>query len=352
VAATKPELLAPAGNLASWAAALEAGADAVYLGLRNSRPGPLPPIFPWTTCRDWCRVTHERGAKIFVAFNSLLKDAELAQAAKLLDALTRIGPDALIIQDLGLSRLIRTHFPQFEIHASTLMADHNLPGLHVLAQRGFHRAVLARELTLDEIQRLTATAPPSLGLEVFIHGAMCFSFSGLCLMSSFLGGKGSLRGACTQPCRRRYTSGKKRGYFFSPTDLDASQVMARLRQMPLAALKIEGRMKGPEYVSRVVRAYRLLRDTPDADYEQAASEAENLLAESLGRHRSTGFFLSASAESGLSPVHAATSGLFLGQIVEGGSGSGRLALKEPLAVGDRIRIQFKSDDERHAHDGA
>ena len=167
-------------------------------------------------------------------------------------------------------------------------------------------------------------------------------------MSSFLGGKGSLRGACTQPCRRRYVSGKKRGYFFSPTDLDASRVMARIRQIPLAALKIEGRMKGPEYVTRVVRAYRLLLDTPLADMNEALQEAEALLAESLGRHRSTGFFLSNTAESGLSPVHAATSGLFLGQITTGGPESGALSLRESLSVGDRLRVQFKANDERNA----
>ena len=342
----KLELLAPAGSPASWAAALEAGADAVYLGLKEFSARAFAKNFSLSELAGLVPLTHEQGARVLVAFNALLKENELAQAARLLDALTRIKPDGLIIQDLGLLSLIKKHFPQFEIHASTLMAGHNAPGLTALAELGFDRAVLARELTLSDIEGLAVDAP--LGLEIFIHGAMCFSFSGLCLMSSFLGGKGSLRGACTQPCRRRYASGKKKGYFFSPTDLDASELMARIRDLPLAALKIEGRMKGPDYVSRVVRAYRLLLDAPAEDMEAALSESRELLASSLGRHRSTGFFLSAHPQAGLSPGQAAVSGLFLGRVNKPGPDGGLVNLQEALEVGDRLRVQLKRNDERRA----
>ena len=168
----KPELLAPAGSLASWAAAVEAGADAVYLGFKEFSARAYAANFSLDDLARIVPLTHERGAKIFVAFNSLLKEAELPRVAQTLDVLSQIGPDALIIQDIGLRHFIKSHYPHLELHASTLMAVHNLPGLNVLAARGFSRAVLARELTLDEIDDLASASP--LGLEIFIHGAMCF----------------------------------------------------------------------------------------------------------------------------------------------------------------------------------
>lgn len=342
----KPELLAPAGSPSTWAAALEAGADAVYLGLKDFSARAFAANFTMGQLARVVDLTHERGAKIFLAFNAAAKEKELPQAARTLEALSHISPDALIVQDLGLMRLIRRHFPHFEVHASTLTAVHNQPGLEVLKKLGFDRAVLGRELTLNEVEKLTHRSP--LGLEIFIHGALCFSFSGLCLMSSFLGGKGSIRGACTQPCRRRYTSGKKRGYFFSPTDLEAGPLMERIRQIPLAALKIEGRMKGAEYVYRVVKAYRLLLDAPADDMESALEEARRLIDASLGRHRSTGFLNHPRAVDGLVSMQAATSGQFLGKITKIEPGGGLVSLNHPLEVGDRLRVQFKSDDERKA----
>ena len=343
---SKPELLAPAGSPASWAAAVEAGADAVYLGLKSYSARAFAANFTPAELARAVDLSHERGVKVFVAFNSLLKDRELPDAARALEGLTRIGPDALILQDLGLLRLIKKHFPHFETHASTLMAGHNMSGLTTLKNLGFDRAVLARELSLREVERLTARAP--LGLEIFIHGALCFSFSGLCLMSSFLGGKGSLRGACTQPCRRLYESGRGKGYFFSPTDLEALDLMAAVRNLPLSALKIEGRMKGPDYVSRVVRAYRLLLDVPEDDLPWALEDARALIESSPGRQRSNGFLRSPRAEDALAPRSAATSGLFLGRVSAGGPEGGIVTLKERVEIGDRLRVQFKQDDERQA----
>ena len=342
----KPELLAPAGGPATWAAAVEAGADAVYLGLKEFSARAFAANFSLKDMAGVIDLSHEHGVKVFVAFNALAKETELGQALKNLDVLAALSPDALILQDLGLFRLIKKHFPQFEVHASTLMAVHSQSGLEALAGLGFDRAVLARELTLNEVDRLVRRSP--LRLEMFIHGALCYSFSGLCLMSSFLGGKGSLRGACTQPCRRAYISGKKKGFHFSPTDLDASALMGRIREMPLAALKIEGRMKGARYVSNVVRAYRLLLDAPESDYDFALQEAQNLIEDSLGRRRSTGFLQSPRAVEGLAVSMGATSGLFLGKVLAGEAEGGLVELKHPLAIGDRLRVQFKKDDERQA----
>ncbi|MBW2092294.1 MAG: U32 family peptidase [Deltaproteobacteria bacterium] len=342
----KPEILAPAGSLATFAAAIDAGADSVYLGLKEFSARAFAANFSLADLARLVPLAHERGVKIYVAFNSLLKEEDLIPAARLLESLAQIKPDALILQDLGILRLIKRHFPVFELHASTLMGSHNLPGLHMLKQLGFDRAVLARELTLKEINTLTRHT--DLGLEIFVHGALCFSFSGLCLMSSFLGGKGSLRGACTQPCRRRYTSGKKSAYFFSPTDLNASELLRSIKELDLAALKIEGRMKGAHYVGNVVRAYRLLVDSSNEAWEQNLAEARRLIDDSLGREGSAGFFMAPHPAQGLAPSRSATSGKFLGRIEGTANKGGRIILKSDVEIGDRLRTQFKRNQERQA----
>jgi len=343
---SKPEILAPAGNPATFAAAVDAGADSVYLGLKDFSARAFAANFSLPDLARLVPLAHERGVKVYIAFNSLLKQEDLAAAARLLDALVQIKPDALILQDLGLLHLIKTHFPMFELHASTLMGGYSLPGLRVLEKLGFDRVVLARELTLKEIKNLTRNT--NLGVELFVHGALCFSFSGLCLMSSFLGGKGSLRGACTQPCRRRYTSGRKSAYFFSPTDLDASELLGSIKELNLAALKIEGRMKGAHYVGNIVKAYRLLVDSSKEDWDQALAEARELIDDSLGREGSKGFFVSPHPTDALAPYHSATSGRFLGRIEETVREGGRIELKADVKSGDRLRAQFKRNGERQA----
>jgi putative protease len=342
----RPELLAPAGGPEVWAAAVDAGADAVYLGLKSFSARAFAANFSWTDLEQVIDRSHQRGVKIFLAFNALVKETELPDAVRAVDALARLDPDALIVQDLGLMRLIKKHFPQIETHASTLTAVHNRPGLETLAQAGFDRAVLARELTLQEVEELCRQSP--VGLEMFVHGAMCLSVSGLCLMSGFLGGKGSLRGACTQPCRRAYASGRRKGRFFSPADLDAGPLMNQIRELPLKALKIEGRMKGPGHVATIVRAYRLLLDAPEEDFEAALYEAHDLIESSLGRTRSTGFLLSSSGESGLAPNLAATSGRLLGRVSASDMDGGLVRLKEPVALGDRLRVKARNTEDQRA----
>lgn len=341
-----PEILAPAGNLASFAAAVDAGADAVYLGLKDFSARAYASNFSIADLARLVPLAHERNVKIFVAFNSILKEDDLLPAGRLLEAMAPLKPDALIIQDLGLFYLIKKHFPEFEVHASTLMAVHNQPGLQALDSAGFDRAVLARELTLREIGQISRKA--NIGLEVFIHGALCFSFSGLCLMSSFLGGKSSLRGACTQPCRRRYQSGKKSGYFFSMADLDSRPFIPAIKKMNLAALKIEGRMKGAHHVSSVVKAYRLMLDASDQDAERAMDEAGRLIASSLGRRGSSGFFSSPQPAEALEPHKAGTSGIFLGKVDRAAPEGYSLNLKADLKNGDRLRVQFKGSGEQKA----
>ncbi|MDR1045697.1 MAG: U32 family peptidase [Candidatus Adiutrix sp.] len=341
----RPGLLAPAGNKASWAAAVEAGADAVYLGLNDFSARAYADNFSLAELAAVIRESRAAGVEIYLALNALIKEGELPLAWKLLATSASFEPDALILQDLGLSALAAEHFPSIPRQASTLTAVHSLPGLVKLKEAGFSRAVLARELAFDEVAALSAHSP--IEVEIFIHGALCFSFSGLCFMSSFLGGRSALRGACTQPCRRHYQRGSQKGAFFSTTDLCTAPYFNELRQLPIAAFKIEGRMKGPDYVSRVVRAYRLLLDAPDRDWPYALAEAENILAEAPGR-RSTGGPLAASIEGALAPLAPTTSGLRLGWLEPEGPERGRVKLERPAELGDRLRLQPKAGEESAA----
>lgn len=341
----RPEILAPAGSKATWAAAVESGADAVYLGLNDFSARTYADNFSIAELASVIRQSHQAGVKIYLALNSLIKEDELSAAWKLLATAAALGPDALIIQDLGLGSLAAKYFPEIPRHASTLTAVHSLPGLMVLQEAGYSRAVLARELAFDEVRALSIHSP--IDVEIFIHGALCFSFSGLCLMSSFLGGRSALRGGCTQPCRRNYSRSGRKGAFFSTTDLCTAPYFRELKELPITTFKIEGRMKGPDYVSRVVRAYRLLMDAPDADWPYALAEAENILLEAPSR-RTTGGPLAAEVEGALAPLNATTSGLKLGWMEPEGPGAGRVVLERPVEVNDRLRLQPKAGEESAA----
>ncbi|MEJ2034392.1 MAG: U32 family peptidase [Deltaproteobacteria bacterium] len=262
-----PELLAPAGTIEVFETAVAAGADAVYIGAPTLNARALAKNFSMAEIAAMIDHAHRRQVKVFLAMNSLVRDEELPRAVRILAMIEALGADGLILQDLGLYRLARKHFPGLRLHASTLLAAHNSIAVSQLAKMGFARVVLARELTLQEINAIRAVNP-EVELEVFIHGALCFSYSGLCLFSSFLGGKSGLRGRCVQPCRRRYTwssngGGPQSGYFFSMHDLAGLDFLTRLRSAGITSFKIEGRMRSSHYVGAVVAAYRLAMDHPD-----------------------------------------------------------------------------------------
>jgi putative protease len=332
----KPELLAPAGGPASWAAAVEAGADAVYCGLDRFSARSVAENFSLAELSGLIKESRKQGVKVYLALNSLIKEAELPEAYKLMMAAAEMEPDAFIIQDPGLAALCRRHAHRVALHASTLTAVHTLDGLKALKYLGFARAVLPREMSLKDIAELCQRSP--LGLEIFIHGAMCFSFSGLCLMSSFLGGRSAARGSCTQPCRRSYQNAGRPRTFFSLSDFSAATLMAQIRKTPLAALKIEGRMKGPDSVGRVVSAYRLLLDAPDGRFEEAVEEARSLLAKAPGRSLAEGGYLAGEAFSQALFDRQAVSGIPVGAITPDGPGQGAVELISPVSVGDRLRL--------------
>src|SRR5210317_954362 len=215
-----PEILAPAGNKASFLAAIAAGADAVYCGLKFFSARMAAKNFTIEEFTALVGLAHKKGVKVFVALNSLLKPDDLIQAGQFLNLLERqVKPDAIIIQDLGMVSLIKQTGFSGEVHLSTL-ANASFPtALQVIRQHlQVDRVVLPRELNVDELKTLSRECPPSLDLEVFIHGALCYSVSGRCYWSSYMGGKSSLRGRCVQPCRRHYRQGGKTSRTFSCQD--------------------------------------------------------------------------------------------------------------------------------------
>lgn len=253
-----PELLSPAGDRDALDAALKAGADAVYLGGPRFSARAYATNFTDEDLAESIRQCHRLGVKLYITINTLLKDSELFDAYEYAVKVWNMGVDAIIIQDPGLIALLRQFHPAIELHASTQMTVHNKKGADLMAGKGLTRLVLARELTLDEIREISADHET----EVFIHGALCISYSGKCLMSSMLGGRSGNRGRCAQNCRMEYeltdAEGKTRaqGYLMSPKDLSTLDVIEDLVRTGTSSLKIEGRMKRPEYVYETVTQYR------------------------------------------------------------------------------------------------
>ncbi len=346
-----PELLAPAGSMDSFHAAIDAGADAVYAGAGRLNARSYGSNFSLWDIEEMLSIAHAADKKLFIALNSLVKEDELKSVLELLAGLDMIGVDALIIQDLGVLKICRDHFPDLRLHASTLMGIHNQTGTETAAALGFSRAVLARELTLQEIRRIAAAS--SIETEIFIHGALCFSISGLCLFSSFHGGKSSMRGRCVQPCRRRYRWGEREGAWFSMSDLCGLELVSQLKNSGVTSFKIEGRLKPAEYVYSVVKAYRMVMDCNDATQEQELlAQAMAMVKNAGGRHLSTGFLSDPKGTGGISPGRASAAGIYLGtgDIVSTQQKiSMELNLRKgsSLEPGDRIRMVLPWCDIQH-----
>ena len=280
------ELLSPAGERDSLTAAVQNGADAVYLGGRAFSARRYAGNFDDAALRETLDYCHIRGVKAYVAVNTLLLDRELSEALSYAAYLYEVGADALIVQDLGLVRAIKSALPELTLHASTQMTIHDENGLHMAQTLGMTRAVLARELSLDRIRALSITSPVE--LECFAHGALCTSISGVCLFSSLAGGRSGNRGACAQPCRKTYSvDGGKQEYPLSLSDLSMLLHVKELKEAGVSCIKLEGRMKRAEYVAAVTRAYRMAIDGA----EKAVLEAELAsLQRIFSRGVSTGYF--------------------------------------------------------------
>lgn len=259
--AKNPELLAPAGSWKALCAAVQSGADAVYLGGTAFSARAGAGNFDNEQIIEAIRYCHIRGVKVYAALNTLLKQTELKEAFDFACFLRReAGADALIVQDLGLVKILRESLLDMPLHASTQMTVHSIAGAQKLYELGFKRVVLARELSFEQIKAIKNAV--DIELEIFVHGAICQCYSGQCLMSSFLGGRSGNRGRCAQPCRLPYelldSSGKrmKKGYLLSPKDMCLIEHLQEIESTGINSLKIEGRLKRPEYVASVVGIYR------------------------------------------------------------------------------------------------
>lgn len=298
----RPELLAPAGDPLALRAALAAGADAVYLGLQRFNARGRAERFRGIGLEACAAAAHARGARLYVTLNTLLHEDELAPALDLAAEAAAAGADAAIVQDLGLAAALRAELPGLPLHGSTQMSLHQEEQAACAVGRlGLERVILARECSLDEVRRAADRLRPlGAGVEVFVHGALCFAYSGQCLMSNFAGRRSANRGICAQNCRFDYTEAKadadapaalprfeRRSAFqlISMKDLAAFDAVAALADAGVASFKIEGRLKGPDYVGEVVRLYRAALDAWEAGRPFSAAEAE----QAAGRVYSRGF---------------------------------------------------------------
>src|SRR3972149_1112375 len=249
-----PELLAPAGSVESYFAAVSAGADAVYLGLQRFNARERAENF---TLAALCRILpHARthGIRVYLAMNTVLTEADLPEAISILHRVAPLSPDALIVQDLGLMRVLRAFFPGMKFHVSPQAGCASAFAADVFAALGADRVILERHLDLSEVRRIVSAS--RVGIEIFVHGAVCYSYSGKCFFSSFLGGKSGNRGACVQPCRRLYGHQGGEEAVFSTRDLSLIDLLPELVPLGFAAFKIEGRIRSAEYGGGGVPAHR------------------------------------------------------------------------------------------------
>ncbi len=337
-----PELLAPAGSVEAYFAAVSAGADAVYLGLQKFSARERAENF---TLGDLCRVlphARERGVRVYLAMNTVLTETDLPDAISLLHQVAPLSPGAVIVQDLGLLRIVREFFPTLPVHVSTQAGCASAAAVGEFARMGAERVILERHLRLDEVRHIVSVAET--GVEIFVHGAMCYSFSGKCFFSSYLGGKSGNRGACVQPCRRLYGHAGGESAVFSTRDLSLVDLLPELVTMGFAAFKIEGRMRSAEYVAGVVSAYRaaldLIRSGKPAE---GVEEGKRILADVIGRDATAGITGGAAPADVVAGGNSGNVGEALGVIGEVRDGWAFLPAEVPVSRGDRLRVQFQCD---------
>ncbi len=333
----KPELLLPVGNTETFNAAIEGGADAVYLGLRSFNARGRASNFSHAQLWALLQLAKKKGVKVLLTLNTLIKNDEIPQLLEFLYFISKTKLDAIIVQDWGIYYLVKKYFPDITLHASTQMGIHNSFGTKHLLEKGFKRAVLSRELTLNELKEIKGKS--DIELEVFIHGALCYSFSGMCMFSSFLGGSGANRGMCAQPCRRIFsTEDGKNSYFFSLRDNEQVDIIPTLCKMGVDSLKVEGRMKSAEYVYTVANAYRKLIDN-----NESVEESKEKLCWDTGREK-TKYFLGGDASDAI--TQNTNTGKHIGYVVRIDSNGFYIKVEQEVNKGYRLRIKsLRSDNQ-------
>ena len=352
----KIELLAPAGDWEAFLAAVENGADAVYLGGKLFNARQFASNFDIERLTEAIRYAHVRGVSIYLTMNTLMSDEELWEGIDFLKEAYLAGIDGVIVQDLGFAKIVKHLFPDMPIHGSTQMTIYNLEGVETLNKIGFERVVLARELSLEEIKDIAKNT--STEIEVFVHGALCISYSGQCLMSSIIGGRSGNRGKCAQPCRLPFelvekesgkaVAGKKGAYLMSPKDLCSVQILNRLKDAGVKSLKIEGRMKGSEYVAIVTRTYRkyldkyVIKDVSNACGEYVVEDKDIMEVTQVFNRGgfSRGYFEGKLGSSMMSYEKPKNWGVYLGKVIayDRPSLAIKLKLSTDILLGDGIEV--------------
>ena len=346
----KIELLAPAGNMVSLKAAIMAGCDAVYLGGKQFGARAFSKNFSNDELISAIEYCHLYGVKIYVTVNTLIYENEVDSFLEYIDFLHKNNVDAIIIQDLGMFDLVRKVFPNLEIHASTQMHIHNLDGVQLMEHLRMHRVVLARETSIDTIREIKKNS--QIELEIFIHGALCISYSGQCLMSSLIGGRSGNRGACAGSCRLPYDvisdDGHKLNtgnYPLSTKDLNSLEHIGELIDAGVSSLKIEGRMKSPEYVYMVVSIYR---KAIDSYYEKGSIEIDNdellKLKKIFNRNFTKGFLFNTDNNDLINDYRPNHMGVPVGKIVSYKNGMAKIKLTDKLSIGSGLRVIGKKHD--------
>ncbi len=341
------ELLAPAGNMDAFYAAILNGADAVYLGGKNFGARAFADNFDDEAIAEAIHAAHFQGKKVYVTVNTLIGDEEMGQALDYIAGLYQLGVDGILIQDLGLLYNLRRIMPRLPLHASSQMSLHNGAGVAFAAAWGMRRVVLARELSLADIAAIQANS--DIELEIFVHGALCVCYSGQCLFSSMVGGRSGNRGKCAQPCRMAYTLTDENGvpqmsqikgnYLLSPRDLVGFPEIEALYRLGVASWKIEGRMKKPEYVATVTDVYsRYLRLLDENRVVFPSQEDMRQLLQAFNRDHGPGYWYGNPGAALMSYQRPNNRGLFLGRISQAEGGFIRLKLEQPLSLGDGVDV--------------
>lgn len=342
------ELLAPVGSFEALKAAVQNGADAVYLGGKDFSARASANNFDREELIEAVKYAHIRDVRVFVTTNTLIKQNEIEDFVEYAKFLYDIDIDALIMQDIGVAMLIHELLPDFELHASTQMLAHSLEDVQYLENMGFKRVVLARELTVDEIKYICDNT--NVDIEIFVHGALCVCYSGGCLMSSMIGNRSGNRGRCAQPCRQKYkmidiSTGKEihsnGDYLLSTRDLNTIEDVDKIIETGVLSLKIEGRMKKPEYVATVINSYRNAID------EYQTTKKVNISTETMedlytifNRKFTKGIILGEVGEDVMNSNMPNNQGLYVGKVVDYNKKAKRLKIKleGTLKKGDGINL--------------
>lgn len=344
----KPEILSPAGNMECLYAAITAGCDAVYLGGYIYGARAFSNNFSEEEIIKAVSYAHEYGVKVYVTVNTLIYENEVETFMNYVDFLYNANVDALIVQDIGMMDLIRQTYPDFDIHASTQMHIHNIEGVKLVEKMGLTRAVLARETSIDTIKEIKSNT--NIELEIFVHGALCISYSGQCLMSSLIGGRSGNRGTCAGSCRQKYDildENKNKvndlEYNLSTKDLNSLENIGRLIDIGVDSLKIEGRMKSPSYVYLVTKLYRTAVDSYcNSGKVEIDEDTLKNLKKTFNRKFTKGFLFNTDNNDIINPFRPNHLGIEIGKVIKVNGNKVTIRLKEELNLNDGIR--FIEDD--------